>query len=96
MLIYLNNGLKKRMNGLTTKEIKSVLIEKIPYYINEWRILPRVMVGLYGYVFWHVSTWFMALADPTASQAAFVSTIVGASAAFFGLYVNSGYKKSKE
>jgi len=33
------------------------------------------------------TTWFMALEDPTNAQAAFISTIVGAGAAFFGLYV---------
>lgn len=61
-----------------------------PETLNKYRIVPRVIVVLYGYVFWHVSTWFMGLPDPTAPQAAFVSTIVGAAAAFFGLYVNSG------
>jgi hypothetical protein len=39
------------------------------------------------YAFYSSTTWFMALADPTNSQAAFISTIVGAGAAFFGLYV---------
>ena len=32
-------------------------------------------------------TWFMELPDPTNAQAMFISTIVGAGAAFFGLYV---------
>ena len=32
----------------------------------------------------------MALTDPTNAQAAFISTIVGAGAAFFGLYVGKG------
>jgi len=32
----------------------------------------------------------MALSDPTNAQAAFISTIVGAGAAFFGLYVGKG------
>lgn len=61
-----------------------------PETLNKYRIVPRIIVTLYGYVFWCVATWFMSLPDPTAPQAAFVSTIVGASAAFFGLYVNSG------
>ena len=33
--------------------------------------------------------WFMGLADPNNAQAGFVSVIVGAGAAFRGLYVNS-------
>lgn len=61
-----------------------------PEIINRWRVIPRLMIGLYGYMFYRVAEWFMALPDPTAAQSAFVSVIVGASAAFFGLYVNSG------
>jgi hypothetical protein len=34
--------------------------------------------------------WFMALPDPTMSQMGLISTIVGAGAAWFGLYVKSG------
>lgn len=61
-----------------------------PQTFNEWRIVPRLMVAGYGWLMWRVSDWFMALPEPTGTQAAFVSTLVGASAAVFGLYVNSG------
>ena len=61
-----------------------------PIKLNQYRLVPRIIVALYGYVFWDVATWFMALPNPTAPQAAFVSAIIGAAAAFFGLYVNSG------
>jgi hypothetical protein len=37
----------------------------------------------------------MGLSDPTNAQAGFISTVVGAGAAFFGLYVNSGNNKEK-
>lgn len=65
-------------------------VKLTPELINRWRIIPRIIVALYGFTFWKVVEWFMALPDPTATQAAFVSTVVGAGAAFFGLYVNSG------
>ena len=61
-----------------------------PQSLSRWRIFPRIAVALYSYIFWITADWFMGLEDPTAAQAAFVSTIVGAAAAFFGLYVNSG------
>ena len=61
-------------------------------FVNEWRIVPRFILVLYGYVFWDVINWFMTLAEPTNAQAMFVSTVVGAAPAFFGLYVNSGGK----
>jgi hypothetical protein len=47
-------------------------------------------------MFWRTTEWFMALPEPTAPQSAFVSVIVGAGAAWFGLYVGSGGSKGKE
>jgi hypothetical protein len=42
------------------------------------------------FAFYESTQWFMGLDSPTNAQAGFISTIVGAGAAFFGLYVNSG------
>lgn len=61
-----------------------------PELINQWRIIPRMMLSLYGYMFYRVAEWFMSLPEPNAAQSAFVSVMVGAAAAFFGLYVSSG------
>lgn len=61
-----------------------------PELVNRWRIIPRLMLLLYGYLFYRVIEWFMALPDPNNAQSAFVSVMVGAAATFFGLYVNSG------
>jgi hypothetical protein len=55
--------------------------------MDQFRVIPRLIMLAYIYAFYSSTTWFMALADPTNSQAAFISTIVGAGAAFFGLYV---------
>lgn len=63
-----------------------------PKKLDEWRIVPRLMVILYGCLLWAVTYWFMGLVTPTNSQAAFVSTIVGAAGMIFGFYVNSGNK----
>jgi hypothetical protein len=41
----------------------------------------------YIFAFYTSVKWFMGLTDPTNAQAMFISTIVGAGAAFFGLYV---------
>ena len=61
-----------------------------PEIVNRWRIIPRLMLSLYGYMFYRVAEWFMHLPEPSAAQSAFVSVMVGAAATFFGLYVNSG------
>ena len=55
--------------------------------VDAWRIFPRIFVGVYIVLLYKVITWFMTLPEPTNSQAMFISTIVGAGAAFFGLYV---------
>ena len=61
-------------------------------FMDTLRLIPRLLMIAYGYVFWMSTQWFMNLSDPTKAQAAFISTIVGAGAAWFGLYVGSGHK----
>lgn len=56
-------------------------------FLDRLRVIPRLLMLAYCWVFYSSTSWFMSLADPTNSQAAFISTIVGAGAAFFGLYV---------
>jgi len=51
------------------------------------------MMLLYCYAFYMTMNWFMALPEPNNAQAGFVSVVVGAGAAWFGLYVNG--KSSK-
>ena len=65
-----------------------------PQRLTAWRIFPRLLITLYGFAFYRTTEWFMALPDPTNAQSAFVSVIVGAGAAWFGLYVG-GTRQSK-
>lgn len=69
--------------------------DSLPLYegVNRWRLVPRLLVLLYGLFCFYVGDWFMGLVDPTTQQSAFVSVVWGASAAWFGLYVNSGRSK---
>lgn len=60
-----------------------------PNHLDRWRIIPRLLILTYMIVFYQVTVWFMALPEPNNAQAGFVSVIVGAGAAWFGLYVNS-------
>lgn len=66
--------------------------DKIADAVDAWRVVPRLLVGLYGYLLYTASVWFMSLPDPTTTQAAFISTMFGAAAAIFGLYTSSGKK----
>jgi hypothetical protein len=64
-----------------------------PEYFSRWRLFPRAFISMYIYLLWKVVTWFMELPDPSMEQAGLVSVIVGAGAAWFGLYVNSSSTK---
>ena len=64
------------------------LKEELPQFLSNWRTVPRIMMALYGLVFYNTMQWFMMLENPNNAQAGFVSVVVGAGAAWFGLYVN--------
>jgi len=69
------------------EEEDSTWYNKIAGVLDRFRTVPRLIMLSYIYAFYQSTMWFMALPDPTNAQAAFISTIVGAGAAFFGLYV---------
>jgi len=59
-----------------------------PERLDSWRIVPRLLILSYMIVFYQTCNWFMNLDLPNNAQAGFVSVVVGAGAAWFGLYVN--------
>lgn len=63
---------------------------------DSWRIFPRIFLAVYLVLLYQVVTWFMLLSDPTVEQSGLVSIIVSAGAVWFGLYINSRSKTSKE
>jgi len=54
-----------------------------------------MLILTYMICFYLVINWFMDLPDPNNAQAAFTSTMIGAGAAWFGLYVNGKNNASK-
>jgi|TARA_R100000081_G_scaffold51415_1_gene24818 hypothetical protein len=63
--------------------------------VDSWRIFPRLFLSVYIYLLYYSTIWFMALEDPSMSQSGLISIIVGAGAAWFGLYAGtSGASKS--
>ena len=54
---------------------------------DKWRVFPRLLITLYGVAFYRTTEWFMGLPEPTNAQSAFVSVVVSAGAAWFGLYI---------
>jgi len=62
--------------------------------VDSWRIFPRVFISTYIFLLYKVVIWYMELNAPTMEQSGLVSIVVGAGAAWFGLY--TGTSKSKK
>ena len=79
------------------KEKKEKMVEQskykkwvdLAYAIDQWRIFPRLFITTYIYLLYKVVMWYMALPNPTMEQSGLVSIVVGAGAAWFGLYTGS-------
>lgn len=95
--------------GTTTKKIKLDLqvdatakdLGPNPYMkwvhladtIDAWRPFPRVFISMYIYLVYKVVIWYTELPDPSMEQSGLISVVVGAGAAWFGLYLGSGSRR---
>ncbi len=57
--------------------------------VDAWRIFPRLFLTVYIFLFYYSTMWFMSLPDPSLEQSGLISIIVGAGAAWFGLYAGT-------
>ena len=64
--------------------------------VDSWRIFPRVFISTYIFLLYKVVIWYMELEGPTMEQSGLVSIVVGAGAAWFGLYTGSKAKSDKK
>ena len=60
--------------------------------VDAWRIFPRMFLTVYIILLYKVVIWFMALPTPSFEQSGLVSVVVGAGAAWFGLYAGTSKK----
>ena len=61
--------------------------------IDAWRIFPRACLSVYIFLLYYCTMWFMDLQDPTFEQSGLISIVVGAGAAWFGLYAGTAKDK---
>ena len=61
--------------------------------IDAWRIFPRAFLSIYIFLLYYSTMWFMNLPDPSLEQSGLISVIVGAGAAWFGLYAGTAKDK---
>lgn len=87
--------LKQEIFELTTNDRKNPWQKWIfaAKAMDAWRLIPRVFLGVYMYLLYYATFWFMDLADPTLEQSGLISVLVGAGAAWFGLYTSSAAKE---
>ena len=57
--------------------------------VDSWRIFPRLFLSVYIFLLFYSTMWFMALENPSLEQSGLISIIVGAGAAWFGLYAGT-------
>ena len=60
--------------------------------VDAWRIFPRLFLTVYIILLYKTVIWYMELPDPTMEQSGLISVVVGAGAAWFGLYTGSSKK----
>ena len=61
--------------------------------IDAWRIFPRAFLSVYIFLLYYCTMWFMALPEPSLEQSGLISIVVGAGAAWFGLYAGTAKDK---
>jgi hypothetical protein len=61
--------------------------------IDSWRIFPRLFLTVYIVLLYQVVHWFMEIDAPNLEQSGLVSVVVGAGAAWFGLYAGTNKEK---
>ena len=61
--------------------------------IDAYRIFPRAFLSVYMFLLYYCTMWFMALEAPTFEQSGLISIVVGAGAAWFGLYAGTSKNK---
>ena len=66
---------------------------RLSLMIDAWRIFPRAFLGVYIYLLYYCTMWFMALPEPSFEQSGLISIVVGAGAAWFGLYAGTSKNK---
>lgn len=62
--------------------------------VDAWRIFPRLFLTVYIVLLYKCVIWYMNLPAPSMEQSGLISIVVGAGAAWFGLY--TGTDKSRK
>jgi|TARA_R110000851_G_scaffold113786_1_gene238620 hypothetical protein len=95
-LVTENSALKAEILQLKTEQVPENPWQRWIYMsnmIDAWRIFPRAFLSVYIFLLYYCTMWFMELQDPTMEQSGLISIVVGAGAAWFGLYAGTAKDK---
>jgi len=97
-LIKENSDLKERIRELEFEDRQNPWSKwvHLAQTIDAWRIFPRAFITVYMFLLYYTTIWFMGLENPTIEQSGLISVVVGAGAAWFGLYTRSKGDGDKE
>jgi len=82
----------RKIAGATANPYQKII--HIAEAVDAWRLFPRAFISVYMFLLVHVVLWYTTLEAPTMEQSGLISVVVGAGAAWFGLYTGSGKGKS--
>jgi hypothetical protein len=60
--------------------------------LDNWKVLPRLMMLVFTFMSFRVVEWFMSLDDPTTQQAGLVSVVMGAATGAFAVWMGKEVK----
>ena len=95
-LVTENSALKAEILQLKTEQVPENPWQRWIYMsnmIDAWRIFPRAFLSVYIFLLYYCTMWFMELQDPSMEQSGLISIVVGAGAAWFGLYAGTAKDK---
>ena len=95
-LVTENSALKAEILQLKTEQVPENPWQRWIYMsnmIDAWRIFPRAFLSVYIFLLYYCTMWFMELPDPSMEQSGLISIVVGAGAAWFGLYAGTAKDK---
>ena len=64
-------------------------MNKYAQAFHDFRVIPRTLTLGYAWMVWDTVQWFQTIQAPNTQQALLLTTVVGVSAAVFGLYTSS-------
>ena len=91
---------KKKINIELEVDTSTVDSSKNPFQwmihlakaVDAWRIFPRLFLTVYIILLYKCVLWYMDLPAPSMEQSGLISIVVGAGAAWFGLYAGTNKK----